>query len=174
MIVKFKASTYSSQVDQLVISSNDPTSPSCIFSFEVGIMWDSNISDPSSCNNIITASNSFGYLFRDTLILSSTGMVNWELDMSNNANGFLDITGNPIVPPLTFGTTTSMGPPLEFVFYRMPNEIFDVDFKGTVMDNIMWRHMYNTFYNSNIITVGYNHSSYHLNVCGCDHYTIEV
>lgn len=114
----------------MVIISNDPSFPSCLFSFEVGVtIGTHDSSDPCSCNNIINASNVFGYLFRDTLILSSVGgNVNWSLMTNNNPNGFLDMTGSPIMPPLSFGSTNNTT--IKYIFHRLPNEFVDIDFGG--------------------------------------------
>ena len=126
IIVKFIASSYSNQSDQLVISSNDLISPSCEFSFEVGIALNFDIADPCSCDNIISATNAFGYLFRDTLLLTTSGgMLTWNLVANNNLNGFVDMTGSPIMPPLNFGTTN--GDTIRYVFYRFPNEVVNID-----------------------------------------------
>ncbi|MEE9372878.1 MAG: IPTL-CTERM sorting domain-containing protein [Saprospiraceae bacterium] len=137
MIVNYKAESYTNSATKLVITSNDISNPSCTVNFNVGQnIGSKSISDPCSCVNIVKANNSFGYLFRDTLILNSSGNVNWKLLSNDNPNGFVNVTGIPIATPLFFGSSNT-GVTIKYVFYRFPDEQTRISFanQGNFLSN---------------------------------------
>lgn len=128
IIVRYTGpAVYSNSTAELTLQSNDPNSSSCSFEFEVGgpsgIGF--SVSDPCGCDNIIPANNAFGFLFRDTLIITAGGGGTANVILGTNTNGFLDAAG-VLFPFGTLLGSLSPATPIKFVFYRPPNVPLDI------------------------------------------------